>query len=134
VRTKEFLYIRNLRPERWPAGDPKMWKAVGEFGDCDAGVVKEFILTRRDEPAMKAFFNLCFAQRLAEELYDLRKDYGETNNLAGRPQFAATQKKLSAELDAWMRRTSDPRLDPNDDRFEKAPYFGNAQRMPERTP
>jgi arylsulfatase A-like enzyme len=134
VRTKDFLYIRNLRPERWPAGDPKMWKAVGEFGDCDAGVVKEFILAHRDEPAMKPFFNFCFAQRPAEELYDLRNDSGETNNLAGMSSFAAAQKKLSAELDAWMQRTSDPRLNPGDDRFEKAPYFGNAQRMPDKTP
>ena len=22
LRTKDFLYIRNFRPERWPAGDP----------------------------------------------------------------------------------------------------------------
>lgn len=134
VRTKDFLYIRNLRPERWPAGDPKMWKAVGEFGDCDAGVVKEFILARRDEPALNPFFNLCFAPRPAEELYDLRKDPGETNNLAGVTQLAATKKKLGFELDAWMQRTSDPRLNPADDRFEKAPYFGNAQRMPDKTP
>ncbi|PYJ03758.1 MAG: heparan N-sulfatase, partial [Verrucomicrobia bacterium] len=34
VRTSDFLYIRNLRPDRWPAGDPEMWKAVGPFGDC----------------------------------------------------------------------------------------------------
>ena len=133
VRTKDFLYIRNLRPERWPAGDPEMWKAVGEFGDCDAGVVKDFILARRDEPQMKPFFQLCFGLRPEEELYDLRHDAGETNNVAGAPQFADAQKKLRAELDAWMQRTSDPRLDPKDDRFEKAPYFGDAKRMPERT-
>jgi N-sulfoglucosamine sulfohydrolase len=133
VRTKDFLYIRNLRPERWPAGDPEMWKAVGEFGDCDAGVVKDFILKRRDEPPMKGYFNLCFDLRPAEELYDVRNDPGQTNNVAGAAKFAAVQKQLRAELDAWMKRTSDPRLDPNDDRFDKAPYFGDARRMPERT-
>lgn len=132
VRTKEFLYIRNLRPERWPAGDPVMWKAVGEFGDCDAGVVKEFILSRRDE--MKTYFDLCFGKRPTEELYDLRNDPGETNNVAGASRFADVQRKLRAEVADWMRRTADPRLDPNDDRFEKAPYFGNANRMPARTP
>jgi len=134
VRTKDFLYIRNLHPERWPAGDPVMWKAVGEFGDCDAGVVKEFILARRDEPQMKPFFQLSFGLRPAEELYDLRDDPGQTNNLAGANKFADTQKKLRAELKGWMKRTGDPRLDPNDERFEKAPYFGNAARMPAKTP
>src|SRR5262245_59024475 len=28
VRTGEFLYIRNYRPERWPAGDPELHFAV----------------------------------------------------------------------------------------------------------
>ncbi len=133
VRTKDFLYIRNLRPERWPAGDPVMWKAVGEFGDCDAGVVKEVILAQRSEPKMKPFFQLCFGLRPAEEFYNVRNDPGQTNNLAGSPKVLNAQIKLRQELDAWLQRTSDPRLNPNDDRFEKAPYFGNAARMPEKT-
>jgi N-sulfoglucosamine sulfohydrolase len=133
VRTREFLYIHNLRPERWPAGDPVMWKAVGEFGDCDAGVVKEVILGKRHEAAMRPYFELCFERRPAEELYDLRDDPGQTNNLAGHSEFAAAQQKLRTELDAWRQRTGDPRLNPADDRFEKAPYFGNTARMPPRT-
>jgi arylsulfatase A-like enzyme len=133
VRTKDFLYVRNLRPERWPAGDPVMWKAVGEFGDCDAGVVKEVILSQREEPRMKPFFQLCFGLRPTEELYDVRNDPGQTNNLAGTSKFSDVQKTLQQELATWMRRTSDPRLNPDDDRFEKAPYFGNAARMPPRT-
>src|SRR5262249_2574460 len=35
VRTKDFLYVRNFRPDRWPAGDPEMYFAVGDFGDID---------------------------------------------------------------------------------------------------
>jgi len=130
VRTKEFLYIRNLRPELWPAGDPEMWKAVGEFGDCDAGPTKEIILAHRAELQMKAFFQLCFGLRPAEELYDVRNDPEQTNNLAGTSKFLDTQRELRRELDAWMRRTADPRLRPGDERFDKAPYFGNAVRMP----
>lgn len=133
VRTKEFLYIRNLRPERWPAGDPVMWKAVGEFGDCDAGVVKEVILGKRHDDAIKPFFELCFERRPAEELFDLRADPGQTNNLAGRSELSAAQQKLRSELDSWRQRTADPRLNSSDDRFEKAPYFGGPARMPPRT-
>ena len=33
VRTEQFLYIRNYRPDRWPAGDPEMYFAVGPFGE-----------------------------------------------------------------------------------------------------
>ncbi|HWN94944.1 MAG TPA: sulfatase [Methylomirabilota bacterium] len=133
VRTTDFLYIRNLRPERWPAGDAQMWKAVGEFGDCDAGLTKEAILSQRNEPAMKPLFQLCFGLRPAEELYDLRKDPWQTNNVAASPAFASVKEKLRTELEAWRQNTADPRLDPKDERFEKAPYFGDAKRMPQKT-
>jgi arylsulfatase A-like enzyme len=33
VRTSNFLYINNLKPDRWPAGDPEAVYAVGEYGD-----------------------------------------------------------------------------------------------------
>src|SRR5947209_6823779 len=60
IRTKEFLYVRNLRPERWPGGDPQMWKAVGPFGDCDESPSKEFILSHRNAPGVAKFFDLAF--------------------------------------------------------------------------
>jgi hypothetical protein len=94
-------------------------------------VVKEVILTQRNEPSMKPYFDLCFGLRPAEELYDLRKDPGQTNNLAGSPVLSGTQKLLRQELDSWRQRTGDPRLNPADDRFEKAPYFGSAPRTPQ---
>jgi hypothetical protein len=132
LRTKDFLYIANLRPERWPAGDPKMWKAVGEFGDCDPGPTKEFILNHRNESKVKPLFELCFGLRPAEELYDLRADPAQMNNVAMLPKYADTKQILRGALELWRKQTSDPRLDPKDDRFEKAPYFGDTKRMPEK--
>ena len=40
VRTDEWLYIRNFRPDRWPAGDPEMYFSVGPYGDIDGGPVE----------------------------------------------------------------------------------------------
>ena len=37
IRTKDYLYISNFRPDRWPAGDPQLDVAVGPFGDIDGG-------------------------------------------------------------------------------------------------
>ena len=37
IRTPDHLYIRNYRPDRWPAGDPELFIAVGPFGDIDDG-------------------------------------------------------------------------------------------------
>jgi arylsulfatase A-like enzyme len=130
LRTREFLYIRNFRPDRWPAGDPETWMAVGPFGDCDNGPTKEFILAHRDEPSVQRFFTLCFDKRPAEELYDLAKDPHQLNNVADKPDYAATKKKLRAAVDRWMKETDDPRATSDDDRWDKYPYFGSPGRMP----
>ena len=49
----------------------------------------------------------------AEALYDLTLDPHERDNLASNPAFAARRDELRARLDAWMRDTNDPLLDPN---------------------
>jgi len=73
IRTTEWLYIRNLRPDLWPAGDPEKWKAVGSFGDVDGGPSKEQLIARRDQD-LERFFRLAFEKRPAAELYDLARD------------------------------------------------------------
>ncbi len=124
VRTRDFLYIRNFRPDRWPAGDPEMWMAVGPFGDCDGSPSKDFILEHRAEPEFVRFFQLDFAKRPAEELYDLRRDPDQVVNVAGRADYAAAKKKMRHQLDRWMTDTADPRATTDDDRWDAYPYFG----------
>jgi len=124
VRTRRFLYIRNLRPDRWPAGDPQMWKEVGPFGDVDGSPSKDFLLAHRDDPQIAPFFRLACAKRPAEELYDLAKDPGELHNVAGRPEYAEAQQDLRDALVRWMRETADPRAVADDERWDRYPYFG----------
>jgi arylsulfatase A-like enzyme len=124
IRTKDFLYIRNLLPDRWPTGDPEKWVSVGPFGDCDASPTKDFILDHREQPELKNFFQLSFAKRPAEELYDLAHDPHELVNVADKPEFAKTKKKLRAELDKWMRETGDPRAFHDGEGWDKTAYFG----------
>ncbi len=127
IRTREFLYIRNFRPDRWPAGDPEPYRDPKRpFGDCDDGPTKRYILDHRDEPGLQKFFELCFAQRPAEELYDLAKDPHEINNVAGLPGYANARKQLCARLDQWMKDTADPRAVKDDDHWDSFPYFGGA--------
>jgi arylsulfatase A-like enzyme len=124
VRTRDHLYLWNLRPDRWPAGDPVMHFAVGDYGDVDPSLVKETILARRADPAVAPFFALSFAKRPAEELYDLRTDPHQLVNLAGRPETAAVQRELRARVERWMRETADPRVDPAYDGWDTMPYYG----------
>ena len=121
IRTREFLYIRNFRPDRWPAGDPEKYVAVGPFGDVDDGPTKQYLLAHRDLPQ----FELCFGMRPQEELYELKNDPAQIHNIAGKTEFAEIQKKLRARLDQWMLDTADPRATQDDDRWDKYPYFGD---------
>ena len=130
VRTDEWLYIRNLRPDRWPAGDPQMYVAVGPYGDIDGGPSKTLLLERRNDPAIARFLGLATAKRAAEELYDLQADPGQLINVAAEPKHGTIKARLRQMLDEWMRTTGDPRATTDDDRWDRYPYYG--QPAPEK--
>ena len=125
VRTEQFLYVRNYRPDRWPAGDPEMYFAVGPYGDIDGGPSKDLLLGQRTDPRIAPAFAAATAKRPAEELYDLRKDPHQLENVAGRREYEAPKKDLAESLDRWMRTTNDPRVTKDDDRWDRFPYYGN---------
>lgn len=128
VRTKKFLYVRNLAPDLWPAGDPELHHAVGPFGDVDNTPFKELILSRRHTSEMRPFFELGFGKRPAEELYDLATDPDQIHNLAGKAKYTRVIDDLSKRLDEWMRKTNDPRAkNAADPRFDQFPYFGRGK-------
>jgi arylsulfatase A-like enzyme len=121
IRTRDFLYLRNFRPDRWPAGDPQAYQDPKRpFGDCDDGPTKRWILDHRDGK----FFDLCFGKRPSEELYDLKKDPGQIINVAAQAEYSGARKQLRANLDRWMKEMADPRLLSDDDHWDSYPYFG----------
>ncbi len=124
IRTADYLYIHNYRPDRWPAGDPELYVAVGPFGDIDGGPSKDVLLDRRADPAITRFFDLATAKRSEDELFDLKKDPHQLVDVARDPAYAATRVRLRQELEAWQRTTGDPRLGADDDRWDRYPYYG----------
>ena len=124
IRTHQFMYIRNLRPELWPAGDPDLRGAAGYFSDIDGSPTKKEVVERRDDPAVELAYKLACAKRPAEELFDLSKDPEQVDNVAGELQYAQVQKRLRAALDKWMRETADPRAAGETDFWDKASYKG----------
>jgi uncharacterized sulfatase len=104
IRTRQHLYIRNFKPERWPAGDPP------GYHDIDDGPSKAWMLGHRDEPSMKALFEHSFGKHPEEELFDIARDPGCLNNLAGQAAHAETKKRLRAELDRTLTAQGDPRM------------------------
>lgn len=117
VRTEGWLYVRNFAPDRAPAGD------APEYADIDGGPTKTYLLRHRDEPGVSRLFSLAAGPRPPEELYDLRADPHQMRNVADRPEHRAVRDRLRGDLDAWMKRTGDPRaLRPDTDVFDRYPH------------
>jgi N-sulfoglucosamine sulfohydrolase len=135
LRTTDFLYIRNFEPDRWPMGMPgaaltrealesgalEMNTRIG-YADFDSGPTKAWLITHRDDPKGKWFYDLSFGKRPAEELYDVRKDPDQIKNLAADPAYAATKKELAARLMKTLVEANDPRVTGDGKTFERMPF------------
>lgn len=130
IRTRDFLYIRNLRPDRWPAGDPDVLFVHGRpYGDVDTTLTKDLLLRHLKDPGYARYISLIFDKRPAEELYDLSKDPHQIVNVAGLPAYENQQAALRQRLDRWMNETHDPRVDPGYDAWDFYPYYGKPPKL-----
>ena len=134
IRTREFLYIRNFKPERWPAGDPNGLEKSGAqpfsydelaaqtfaaLADIDAGPAKAYMVTQRSEPGVRPLYELAAGKRPERELYDLGKDPFQTSNVAAEPGYADRVKRLDAQLMAELKASGDPRARGGGEEFDR---------------
>nr|ACS15396.1 sulfatase [uncultured bacterium FLS12] len=139
IRTKDFLYIINFEPDRWPMGDPRglddpgtvppsfetlALRTFAAYPDLDASPTKAWMIHHRAENEVRPLFELGFGKRPREELYDLRNDPDYMHNVANDPRYAAAREELSTKLMAVLRTESDPRVVETPCRYEAAPYAG----------
>jgi N-sulfoglucosamine sulfohydrolase len=94
LRTSQYLYIRNFKPERWPAGAPQKIEADGRLGamhgayhDIDACPTLDFLVAHRKDPETGKYFHWAVDKRPAEELFDIKTDPACLNNLAKNPDY-----------------------------------------------
>ena len=107
VRTAEFKFILNLHSEfafhthidLAPRGDKP-----GYWGGYWSSWTNATLTNENAAAAVKRYH-----QRPAQELYDLRNDPFETNNLATESRQAERVKHLRSELESWMRKQGDKR-------------------------
>lgn len=130
LRTKDFLYIRNFRPELGPVGiaDAENAYIGNSFADTDNGPTKTYMIQHRNDPAVKKLFDLSFGKRPAEELYDLRKDPEQLENVAEKSEYAKMKKALADQLTAELKATADPRVIGGGEKFDAYPYYGVPQK------
>jgi uncharacterized sulfatase len=145
LRTREYLYIRNFKPDRWPMGDPRnitdktaptQAKLENDtfvtFADMDASPTKAWLVAHRNDPQWKAHYDLAFGKRPAEELYDLRKDPDQVKNVAAEPAYAAEKAKLAKQLTQILKDAGDPRVTGDGGTFERAPFTDGPAAQPKK--
>jgi N-sulfoglucosamine sulfohydrolase len=135
LRTREFLYIRNFAPERWPLGSPFRVtetsaptqeelesQTYAGFADMDASPTKAWLTLHRNDAQWKRFYDIAFARRPGEELYDLIKDPYQTRNVAADPGYAKERAQLAAKLMKILTDAGDPRVTGDGKTFEQPPF------------
>jgi N-sulfoglucosamine sulfohydrolase len=119
LRTADHLYIRNFRPERWPAGNPSsMPRSAVEieagsfagFADIDGSPTKAELILRQADPAIARYFAGATAKRPAEQLYDIAADPWCMTDLAADPRHRALRDHMGKRLIAELRAAADPRI------------------------
>ncbi len=126
IRTKEFLYIHNFEPTRWPSGSPDALVCARSipFGEIDSSPTKTFMMEHRNKHGVARLAELAFGIRPAEELYDLKTDPDQLNNLAGSVKMEADQKRLREQLFDHLTKTNDPRVVGGAIDWDYYPYYG----------
>lgn len=137
IRTPDFLYIVNFRPERWPLGDP--YRRDGDnpptvadvteetrvtLPDEDAGPTKAWLVTQRHDPKWKLHFDWVYGKRPREELYDLKRDPHQTKNVAEDAEYPQARQRLDRQLFDEPKRIGDPRVIDEGKFFETPPLAG----------
>ena len=139
IRTKDFLYVHNFEPDRWPVGDPRglddlqaeapSWESLlassrPAYTDMDGGPTKAWMIHHRADEDVQALFQIFFGKRPREELYDLRVDPDYMNSVTGNPDYEHVRKDLADRLMHILRENDDPRVVESPSRFEHGPYAG----------
>ena len=146
LRTSEYLYIHNFRPERWPAGAPqkygdtnyptkkdllerKLGPEDGGYHDIDACPSLDFLLSTA-RVGQTSYLQLAVGQRPAEELFNIVEDPACLNDLSQRPEFSKIKDSLRSALFTHLETTQDPRVLDGGDIWETYPRYSGLREFP----
>ncbi|MBZ4192613.1 sulfatase [Niabella sp. 3A5MI-3] len=153
IRSKEFLLVWNMKPRRWPAGDPQridpadkskllpkygiddkgVYHSEWAFTDIDNSPTKSFTVAHKDEKEVHRFFEWATARRPEFELYQISSDPGCLKNLYNERMYTTIQGQLKKALMEELIKTKDPRVAGPDpeifDSYER--YSGPMREFPD---
>ncbi|QLE02193.1 sulfatase [Galbibacter sp. BG1] len=120
VRDNHFLFIHNLRSHRWPAGSPE-WN----YSDIDNGPSKSVMVSKKDENGVYSrFYALSTEKRPEYELYSLKDDPDQINNLAYDSAYKKIVRTYKEELEKWRLKTADTIIKSEVTKFDLYEYYG----------
>jgi arylsulfatase A-like enzyme len=114
IRTREWLYVRNYEPDRWPAGNPETG-----YRNVDDSPTKTWMIARFDD-----YYRMSFGKRPVEELYHVSEDPDCVKNVALDRSHAQVLRTLRERMEEMLRKEGDPRLNGRADFFDTIQYTG----------
>jgi hypothetical protein len=104
---ERFHYIRNFLPDR-PLFNWGAYELIA-FGRDPEGKTTSLMAMRRmaESRELEGAQIAPYGKRVAEELYDLKKDPDEVNNLAADPAYKEQLTKMRKALLYWIEDTDD---------------------------
>jgi uncharacterized sulfatase len=152
IRSNQYLFIWNIKPERYPAGAPQTFtdetktilnplygiNAEGEhisnhaFTDIDACPAKSFIVENHENPEVQKYFELAVGLRPEFELYNIKTDPYCLDNLSENEDYAKVEAEMKAALLKELEETGDPRVvGPDKEVFDSYPRYSPMRYFPE---
>lgn len=126
LRTKDFLYIRKFEPQDWPTGEVQGRNPQYDFAEqpwptekgafsfnIDPSPSKQYLRVHREDAEVARFAQLAFSHDEPEELYDLRKDPEQIDNVIRNPSYKETLQQLQKKLTTELKNRDDPRVTGN---------------------
>lgn len=149
IRSKDFLLVWNLIPERWPVGDPQALDENGillplygidengqhnpewAFTDVDPSPTKSFIIENWKDIKIKPFFEMTYSKRPEWELFDIQNDPYCINNIAGNDEVSNIENEMRNALISELKKSGDPRIvGPDKDVFDSYIRYNPIRNFP----
>lgn len=118
-----YLYLKNFKTDRWPAGNPETG-----YLNTDGSPTKTVILNDRRRKGTSDFWDLNFGKRPEEELYNINEDPYCLHNLALNPSYSEIMDRLKLDMARHLEEQNDPRMLGNGDIFDSYLYSNEADR------
>ncbi|CAN5278804.1 sulfatase [soil metagenome] len=138
IRTENYLYIRNFKPERWPAGAPQKYEEDGTLGsmhhayhDIDACPTQDFLVEHIDDPEINKYLLLAVGKRPEEEFFNIKNDPDCLQNLAEDPAYLEALLQHRQQLGGYLMETEDPRVTGKGDIYESYIRYSPIRSFPE---